>query len=128
KKNAEALQAYRVHVLDDVDAEHLEKEFRSHKFDTIIFKFPNVGSRVPLHKHNPNYILLRKFLRSAAAIINPSGKVIISTVDSPHYEGAFQFEDAAEFAGFNAPESYPFDPLAFPEYSHANTKNDESAI
>lgn len=53
---------------------------------------------------------------------------MVSTVDNSHYEGAFQFEDAAEFARFKAPESYPFDPSAFPGYSHINTNDDKSAI
>lgn len=128
KINANFLRRSGAVVMHDIDAMHLEKEFGSHKFDTIIFQFPNVGSREPIHGRNPNYILLRKFLRSAALNLQPTGKVIISTVDSPHYEGAFQFEDAAEFAGFRSPASYPFDPSDFPGYSHVNTNDDGSAI
>ncbi len=128
KTNANFLRCRGAVVMHNIDATYLENKFSSQKFDTIIFQFPNVGSREPVHGRNPHYILLRKFLRSAAKILNPAGKILISTVDSPHYEGAFQFEDAAEFAGFKPPESYPFDPSDFPGYSHVNTNDDESAI
>ena len=114
--------------MHNIDAAHLDKKFSSQKFNTITFQFPNVGSRESTHGRNPNYILLRKFLRSAAEILALSGKILISIVDSPYYEGAFQFEDATEFAWFETPESYPFDPSEFPGYSHVNTNNDESAI
>lgn len=126
--NAKFLRSHGAVVMHNIDATHLENEFESQKFDTIVFQFPNVGSREPVHGRNPNYILLRKFLRSASAILKPAGKVIVSTVDSSHYEGAFQFEDATQFAGFEPPESYPFDPSAFPGYSHVNTNDDDSAI
>jgi hypothetical protein len=53
---------------------------------------------------------------------------MITAVDSPHYEGAFQFEEAAQFAGFSAPESYPFDPSLFSGYAHTNTNDDDSAL
>lgn len=128
KINANFLRRNGAVVMHNIDATHLEKKFGSQKFDTIIFQFPNVGSREPIHGRNPNYILLRKFLRSAAAILGSAGKVIISTVDRPHYDGAFQFEDAAEFAGFKHPEIYSFDPSDFPGYSHVNTNDTESAI
>ena len=128
KANASFLRQHGAVVMHDIDAAHLDKEFSSQKFDTIIFQFPNVGSREPIYGRNPNYILLRKFLRSAAEILAPNGEILISSVDSPYYEGAFQFEDATEFVGFKTPESYPFDPSNFPGYSHVNTNDDESAI
>ncbi len=111
-----------------VDATKLDKSFKPHEFDTIIFQFPNVGSRDAKHGHNPNHVMIRKFLRSAAAYLKPSGKIMVSVVDSPHYEGAFQFEEAAEFAGYETPETYPFDPSMFSGYSHTNTNDDESAL
>jgi hypothetical protein len=42
--------------------------------------------------------------------LHQGGKVLISAVDSPHYRGAFQFEEAAYIAGLAPPEFYPFDP------------------
>lgn len=128
RQNASLLQRYGALIMHDVDATHLEKSFRPHEFDTIIFQFPNVGSRDAKHGHNPNHVMIRKFLRSAAPYLAPSGKTLISAVDSPHYQGAFQFDDAAAFAGYRMPESYPFDPSLFPGYSHTNTNDDESAL
>lgn len=98
------------------------------RFDSIVFQFPHVGSREPVEEHNPNFILVRDFLRSAAAQLAPGGQVLISAVDSPHYEGAFQFDDAAEIAGFLPPEVYPFDPSAFPGYTHTMTHEEGDAL
>lgn len=128
KANARQLQRMGAIVMHNVDAANLDDALKPYQFDTIIFQFPNVGSREPKHGHNPNYVLVRRFLRSAVQFLKPSGKVIISIVDNPHYQGAFQFEEAAKFAGFQEPKSYPFDPESFSGYSHTNTNDYESAI
>jgi hypothetical protein len=57
----------------------------------------------------------------------PGGLVIISTVDSPFYEGAFKMNEAARKAGFAAPTIYTFDAKDYPGYTHQNTANEESA-
>jgi len=106
----------------------LDQDFPANSFETIIFQFPNVGSRDPIEGHNPNFILIRNFLKSAAKRLRSDGKVMVSAVDSPHYEGAFQFKDAARLAGFQPPQTLPFDPDKFPGYSHVNTNDGESAI
>lgn len=106
-----------------VDATHLEKSLRPQEFDTIVFQFPNVGSREAKYGHNPNHVLIRHFLRSAVHYLAPSGKILVSAVDSPHYQGTFQFDEAAAFAGYAAPEAYPFDPARFSGYSHTNTND-----
>ncbi len=127
-KNVQIIKCNGAQIMHNVDATHLEKHFRSKKFDTIIFQFPNVGSRDSKYGHNPNHVMIRKFLRSAANYLSPSGRVMISAVDSPHYEGAFQFDEAAKFADFETPETYPFDPSIFCGYSHINTNDDDSAL
>jgi len=114
--------------MHDVDATHLEQSLIPHKFDTIIFQFPNVGSREAIYGRNPNFIMIRKFLRSAAPYLAPAGKILISVVDNPHYHGAFQFDEAAAFSGYEQPEAYPFDPSLFSGYSHTNTNDDDSAL
>lgn len=53
---------------------------------------------------------------------------MITAVDAPYYDGVFRFEDAANFAGYNITETYPFDPIVFRGYSHINTLDDVSAI
>lgn len=126
--NARSLRALGATVLYGVDATDLGSAFGSMLFDAIVFQFPHVGSRDPVEGRNPNFILVRDFLRSTASQLGRGGSVLISAVDSPHYEGAFQFEDAAEDAGFMPPESHPFDPDTFPGYEHTMTHQDGSAL
>lgn len=128
KANAEQLRKAAITVLHNVDATRLDYSLRSEKFDTIIFQFPNVGNREAKYGRNPNYIMIRKFLQSAAQFLKPGGKILISAVDSPHYQGAFQFEEAAEYACYEQPVSSPFDPSMFPGYSHTNTNDGNSAL
>lgn len=127
-KNAQTIIRSGGKVLYDIDATRLDKSFRPRKFDTIVFQFPNVGSRVSKHGHTSNHVMIRRFLRSAASYLDSDGKVLITAVDTPHYEGAFKFNDAAAFAGYKTPHSYPFDPSMFSGYSHINTNDDDSAL
>ena len=60
--------------------------------------------------------------------LKPGGLVVISTVDSPFYEGAFKMNEAAEKAGFARPDIYTFYPKDYPAYSHQNTADEESAL
>ncbi|MEM0898496.1 MAG: hypothetical protein AAGI92_00925 [Pseudomonadota bacterium] len=49
--------------------------------------------------------------------------------NSPHYNGAFDADDAAIFAGYEKPISYPFFPSDYPGYQHINTLDEgNSAI
>ncbi|MBI1326295.1 MAG: DUF2431 domain-containing protein [Alphaproteobacteria bacterium] len=127
-KNAKHLKQKGIAVLYGIDARKLEQKLKGIKFDTIIFQFPNVGSRDPKYGHNPNHILLRGFLKSAASYLKPDGRILVTTVNSPHYEGAFQVTEAAEFAGYKQPVSYSFDPDDFTGYVHTNTNDDDSAL
>lgn len=126
--NAQHLRRRGAIVLHDVDATQLEKSIKPCHFDTIVFQFPNVGNRDPKYNHNPNHILVRKFLKNAISYLKPNGKIMITTVDNPHYHGAFQFGEAAKFAELDAPVTYPFYPTMFSEYVHTNTNDDKSSI
>lgn len=128
EQNTETLKQSGASVINGIDATKLDRYFLHQKFDTIVFQFPNVGSREPEYGRNPNYILIRDFLKNAVSCLTPNGKILITTVDSPHYQGAFQFEEAAEKTGYSILGSYPFDPESFPGYSHTNTNDDESAL
>ncbi|MEJ0062276.1 MAG: class I SAM-dependent methyltransferase [Alphaproteobacteria bacterium] len=128
KENAKRLRSLGALVLHHVDATRLSSIFEGSKFDSIIFQFPHTGSREPAEGHNPNFILVRDFLRSAARQLEKRGKVLISAVDSPHYRGAFQFEEAAKLSGFLPPESYAFDPDNFQGYHHTMTHQPGSAL
>jgi hypothetical protein len=72
--------------------------------------------------------MIRKFLRSAEKFLKPDGKILITAVDNPHYQGVFRFEDAAKFAGYKIIETWPFDPSLFSGYAHTNTNDEGSAL
>jgi 25S rRNA (uracil2634-N3)-methyltransferase len=128
RQNAKVLRIAGAWVEHGVDAANLEKTFPYRQFDTIVFQFPNVGSRLPVEGRNPNFILVRDFLKSAAKRLRREGAVLITAVDSPYYQGALQVDEAAASAGFRKPVAYPFDPLKLPGYSHTNTNDESSAI
>ncbi len=128
KDNAVLLNCHGATVYHDVDATRLSTSLGKSKYNTIIFQFPNVGSRDPKYGQNPNHVMVRKFLESAKAHLSPDGQIFITTVDSSYYDGVFHFEDAAHFAGCTIVDSYSFDPSVFRAYSHTNTCDDESAI
>jgi len=128
KDNAVILHCHGAKVMHDADATNLNKSIRKRKYDTMVFQFPNVGSRDPKHGQNPNHIMIRRFLKNAREHLSPDGKILITAVDTPYYDGIFRFEDAARFAGYKITGIYPFDPSMFRGYSHTNTLDDESAI
>ena len=125
--NARKLLKLGCSVKTGVDATRLSDTIGKRQFRTIIFQFPNVASRDPRYGQNPNHVLVTRFLKSARNHLKPGGLVIVSTVDSPFYEGAFKMDDAARKAGFAAPDIYTFDPKDYPGYTHQNTANEESA-
>lgn len=127
-ENAQVLKARGVTVVHGVDATDLGNTFGSWLFDNIIFQFPHVGYRGAEEGRNPNFILIRDFLLSAFSQLHRNGRVLITTANTPHYRGAFQFEEAAETAGFQPPEVYPFDPSQFPGYEHTMTHQSSSAL
>lgn len=101
--NARKLLKLGCSVKTGVDATRLSDTIGKRQFRTIIFQFPNVASRDPRYGQNPNHVLVTRFLKTARNHLKPGGLVIISTVDSPFYEGAFKMEEAARKAGFAAP-------------------------
>lgn len=128
KNNTEKLRLLGAEVLHGIDANKIADIFSGRRFETIIFQFPHAGSREPINGHNPNFILVRNFLKNAVRLLVNDGAVLISAVDSPHYHGAFQFEDAAKEAGFDKPSIYPFEPSDFIGYEHTMTHQSGSAL
>ena len=126
-KNASALRRIGATVISGVDARNLSNWFGRSKFDSIVFQFPNVGSRNPLYGRNPNHVLIRRFLKSAAEHLAGNGIVAISVVNSPHYDGAFDVDGAAERNEYEIPVAYPFYFSDYPGYSHVKTKDDGSS-
>ncbi|MCB1537619.1 MAG: DUF2431 domain-containing protein [Rhodospirillales bacterium] len=127
-RNAGIIRQAGGRVLYDVDATHLDKSLTGQKFDTIIFQFPNVGSRDSKCGHTSNHVMIRLFLRSAASYLEKDGQVLITAVDSPYYDGVFKFDEAALFAGFSVSLPCRFDQGMFPGYAHVNTNDDGSAL
>ncbi|MEZ5690744.1 MAG: class I SAM-dependent methyltransferase [Rickettsiales bacterium] len=128
KDNAKKLRILGAEVLHGINASKIADIFSDKRFETIIFQFPHAGSREPIDDHNPNFILVSNFLNNAARLLVNDGAVLISAVDSPHYHGAFQFEDAAKEAGFAKPTIYPFEPSDFIGYEHTMTHQSGSAL
>jgi 25S rRNA (uracil2634-N3)-methyltransferase len=112
----------------NVDSTKLSNKLEWKKFDNIIFQFPHTGSREPIEGRNPNYILVRDFLKSARSHLYPNRKILITTVNSSYYNGIFSFEEAAKKAGFYISSSHPFAPSSFAGYTHTMTNEDESGI
>ncbi|MCZ7452356.1 class I SAM-dependent methyltransferase [Rhizobium rhizogenes] len=124
KQNAKTLRRRGAKTIAGVDATNLSRWFNQRRFGLIVFQFPNVGSREPRYGRNPNHILVRRFLASAAAHLSDSGKVVITVVNSPHYDGAFDMDGAADRNDFAIPVVYPFHFADYPGYSHVKTKDD----
>lgn len=125
--NARKLLKLECSVKTGVDATRLSDTIGKRQFRTIIFQFPNVASRDPRYGQNPNHVLVTRFLKSARNHLKPGGLVVVSTVDSPFYEGAFKMDEAARKARFAEPAIYTFDPEDYLGYTHQNTDNEESA-
>lgn len=128
KFNASQLRSLGSCVEHNVDATKLTRFIGLKQFRLIIFQFPNVRSRYPIHGRNPNHVMMRRFLRSAKCCLLPGGMVVTSIVDSPHYLGAFNLPDAAAATGFGDPEVYTFSPKDFAGYVHVNTDSPDSAL
>lgn len=127
--NAAQLSKLGSAVLYGVDARRLEEWFPVSRFKFVVFQFPNDASRRPLHGRNPNHVLIRRFMRSARHVLASNGRVAITVIDSPHYDGAFSMHEAAAWAGLSPPRIYPFRMGAHPGYTHSNTQDEnESAL
>ena len=127
--NAKRLRDLGVSALHGIDATKLSDHFGRTRFRLIAFQFPNVASRRPLYERNPNFVLVRRFLRSAAVSLSENGCIAITVVNSPHYDGAFAMSDAAIWAGISKPHIHPFHVDDHPGYRHGDTEDDgESAI
>lgn len=126
--NALILKKLGVRVNFNTNATKINICYPDLNFGTIIFQFPHTGSRKPIYGHNPNFMLIKSFLKSIYNNLKTEGKVLISSVDTPYYEGAFQFEKAAEASGFQITETLSFDPADFPGYHHTNTNDEDSAL
>lgn len=127
-ENTGKLRATGVTVLHGIDTAKIYLAINNGAFEHIIFQFPHTGSREPINGRNPNFILLRDFLKSASKHLLSNGKVLVTLVDNPHYHGAFQCEEAAQIAGYKAPESYSLNPDDFSSYEHSMTNEEDSAI
>jgi 25S rRNA (uracil2634-N3)-methyltransferase len=115
--------------MDGVDAQKIDILFGKDFFEFVVFQFPNVGSRQPKHGRNPNHILLRRFLKSAANATKVGGQICVTTINSPYYDGSFSVDEAAHWARLPKPVAHRFNPKRFPNYEHVNTRDQaDSAI
>jgi 25S rRNA (uracil2634-N3)-methyltransferase len=127
--NAAWLSKLGVALLHWVDARRLEERFPFTRFKLVVFQFPNVASRKPIYGRNPNHVLIRRFLRSARFVPANNGRVAVTGIDSPHYDGVFAKSGAAEWVGLSSPQIYPFRMGDHPGNTHSNTQDEnESAL
>lgn len=75
KDNATILHCHGATVYHGVDAARLNDRLAARKYNTIIFQFPNVGSRDPKYGQNSNHIMIRKFLENAKDHLCAGGKI-----------------------------------------------------
>lgn len=128
KENGAKLSTLGATVRYGVDAQRIKDTLGPEIFDLIVFQFPNVGSRNPKYRRNPNAILTRRFMASALGQLRANGKIAITVVDSSHYHGAFDLLGGAKFAGLEVRAIYPFKPSMFKGYTHERTLEDRSGL
>ena len=126
--NAQNLFRLGARVRTGVDGTRLADTFPKKHFRLIVFQFPNVAAREALYGQNPNHVMITRFLKSASDHLARNGEIVVSTVDSPFYEGAFKMHEAAQKAHLAPPVIYDFDPARFVGYAHQNTENEGSAL
>ncbi len=122
--NATKLRSLGAKVRFGVDAGRCDSEFLLGSVDLAVFQFPNVGSRRPLFRRNPNHILVKRFLKSVRNVLSKNGRVAITVVNSSHYDGAFAMDEVAAKSGFEKPVAHPFIMEDFSGYSYRKTKLD----
>jgi hypothetical protein len=62
-------------------------------------------------------------------VLASNGRVAITVIDNPHYDGAFSMHEAATWARLSPPRIYPFRMGYYPNYMHSNTLDEnESAL
>ena len=94
--NAQKLIRLGARVRTGIDGTRLSDTFPQKHFRLIVFQFPNVASREALYGQNPNHVMVTRFLKSSRDHLARNGEIVISTVDSPFYEGAFKMHEAAQ--------------------------------
>lgn len=124
RANAGKLRSLGAKVRDNVDAGRCDTTFLLGSIDLAVFQFPNVGSRTPLYRRNPNHILMRRFLSSIRNVLSEKGRIAVTVVNSSHYDGAFGMDEVAEKFGFEKPVAHPFFLKDYPGYTHTKTKDD----
>ena len=127
RRNATTLRDLGARVLHGVDATRLESCFKR-GLRTIMFQFPNSGSRRSVYGGTANYHLMRRFLRSCDRVLASGGVVAITTVDSPYYHGLFDVPGASDAAGFSVLSVHPFRRSRWNGYSHVNTLDVGNAL
>ena len=101
-ENISSLHENNIVVQDGVDGTKLDKYFGRGSFDIIVFQFPNTGNRDGIRGRTSNFVLVRKFLRSARICLKECGCVLITAVDSPYHKRASRNAPSPALTGFPA--------------------------
>jgi hypothetical protein len=102
-QNAKILRRRGVATVAGVDATNLSRYFGQRKFASIIFQFPNVGSRSPIYGRNPNHILVRSFLKSAAWHLTADLVRHMLKIPSRYQPFRQDFKPSGQFAQISIP-------------------------
>ena len=80
------------HVLESLDAEHLEEDGRisGTLFSKIIFMFPHVGGKMKIDK---NRRLLLNIIRSSRNVLSADGEIIITLCKGGYYKIKIMIND-----------------------------------
>ena len=86
------------HVLESLDAEHLEEDERlsGTLFSKIIFMFPHVGGKMKIDK---NRRLLLNIIRSSRNVLSADGEIIITLCKGGYYKIKIMINDKTRFKG-----------------------------
>ena len=66
------------------------------------------AGRSEADRRNLNHVLVRRFLRNAAASLSENGCIAITVVNGPHYDGIFAMREAARWEVFQGTAFIPF--------------------
>jgi hypothetical protein len=111
-----------------VDGTKLYRNFPSRFLSTIVFQFPNAGSRASSNGLTTSHQLICAFLRSAETVLAIGGQIVITIVDTHYYHGVFDLKRAADLAGFKVESAHPFYRSHYAGYQHSNSGPTPSAL
>jgi hypothetical protein len=111
-----------------VDGTRLNQKLPSGFFETVVFQFPDAGSRASADKFTANHQLICHFLKSADKVLALNGQFIITILGTTCNYGVFDLKRAADLSSFEVECAQPFYRSHFEGCNHSNTWLTDSAL